>query len=109
MVLITGASGFLGQRLVRYLSAGGQRVRALYYNSIPTGDLASMPGVEWLQCDLLDVFAVAEAMEGVSHVYHCAAIVSFLPADREVMLHFNTESTAVPRPPAAFSIRWESS
>lgn len=94
MVLITGASGFLGQRLVRYLSAGGQRVRALYYNSIPTGDLASLPGVEWLQCDLLDVFAVAEAMEGVSQVYHCAAIVSFLPADREVMLHFNTESTA---------------
>lgn len=94
MILITGASGFLGQRLVRYLSAGGQRVRALYCSSVPTPDLAALPGVEWLQCDLLDVFAVAEAMEGVTHIYHCAAIVSFLPREREAMLHFNTESTA---------------
>jgi nucleoside-diphosphate-sugar epimerase len=33
-------------------------------------------------------------MQGVGDVYHCAAIVSFHPKDKEQMVHFNIESTA---------------
>ncbi len=33
-------------------------------------------------------------MQGIEDVYHCAAMVSFQPADREKILHFNPESTA---------------
>ena len=47
-----------------------------------------------MQCDLLDVYAVEEAMQGITHIYHCAAIVSFDPRKRDAMLHFNPESTA---------------
>ena len=47
-----------------------------------------------MQCDLLDIYEVEEAMQGITDVYHCAAIVSFQPADKEKMLHFNVESTA---------------
>ena len=47
-----------------------------------------------MQCDLLDVYAVEEAMQNVTDVYHCAAIVSFDPRKKEAMLHFNPESTA---------------
>lgn len=94
MVLVTGASGFLGQHIVRLLSGKGQEVRAMYHKHPPSCSLASLPGVKWMRSDLLDVFDVEEAMDGVSEVYHCAAVVSFQPADRKRMLHFNIESTA---------------
>src|ERR1044072_3569783 len=94
MVLVTGASGFIGQHLVRYLSAKGEQVRALYNRHAPSPELKALPGVEWYKYDLLDIYDVAEAMYGVTEVYHCAAIVSFDPALKEEMLHFNIESTA---------------
>ncbi len=94
MILVTGGSGFLGQHLVRQLSASGVQLRALYHRHAPVGPLAQLPGVEWLQCDLLDVYAVEEAMRGITDIYHCAAFVSFNPRLRDDMLHFNPESTA---------------
>jgi dihydroflavonol-4-reductase len=94
MILLTGASGFLGQHLLHYLSANGSNVRALYNNQAPSASLRTLPGVEWLKYDLLDIYAVEEAMHGIDEVYHCAAIMSFHPKKREEMLHFNAESTA---------------
>ncbi len=94
MVLVTGASGFLGQHLVRYLSAQSVSVRALYHSHIPPDELKNLPGIEWACCDLLDIFDVEEAMKGVTEIYHCAAIVSFDPRMRDKMMHFNPESTA---------------
>ncbi len=94
MILVTGASGFLGQHLVQSLAAKGLPVRALYNRNKPTGQLAQLKGVDWQYADLLDVYDVEEAMKGVTHVYHCAAIVSFEPKHQEAMLHFNPESTA---------------
>ena len=94
MILITGASGFLGQHLVRSLSAQGKQARALYNHHAPSAALTALPGITWQQCDLLDVYAVEEAMQGITDVYHCAAIISFSPHRHEEMLHFNTESTA---------------
>lgn len=69
-------------------------MRALYHSTLPGDDLKALPGVSWVQCDLLDVFAIEEVMQGVQEVYHCAAVVSFKPADKEWLLHFNVESTA---------------
>jgi dihydroflavonol-4-reductase len=94
MILVTGASGFLGVRLVQQLSAQHLRIRAVYHSHPPDSLLATLPGVEWVQCDLLDIVQVEEIMAGITSVYHCAAIVSFDPADATKMLHFNTESTA---------------
>jgi nucleoside-diphosphate-sugar epimerase len=94
MVLVTGASGFLGQHLVRRLSAKGQMVRALYHSHPPSADLENLPGIEWMQADLLDIFDVEDAMKGIAQVYHCAAVVSFDPRRHEQMLHSNPESTA---------------
>jgi nucleoside-diphosphate-sugar epimerase len=94
ITLVTGASGFLGRHLVRYLSQQGHTVRALYNNNPPAEDLKSLDNVSWEKYDLLDIYDVETAMQDVSDVYHCAAIVSFHPKDKERMLHFNIESTA---------------
>ena len=94
MILITGASGLLGQHLTRLLAEKRLNIRALYNSHPPAEELTNLPGVQWLKCDLLDTLAVEEAMNGVDQVYHCAAIVSFHSADNERMLHVNTEITA---------------
>lgn len=94
IVLVTGASGFVGSHLTRYLSGKGETVRALYYSHPPADEMKQLPGVSWLRADLLDVFDVEEAMQGVTEVYHCAAIVSFKKEDRQQLMHFNRESTA---------------
>jgi len=93
MILITGASGFLGRHLVRQLSSQGLQVRALYHTHAPDSELANLPGISWMQCDLLDIFAVEEAMKDVTEVYHCAAIVTFDPEKKDEMLHFNPTGT----------------
>ena len=94
MILVTGASGFLGIHLVRALSGSGAQVRALYYNHPPSDSDAHLKGVQWQRADLLDVYDVEDAMAGITHIYHCAAILSFDPAMQGDMLHFNPESTA---------------
>lgn len=94
MQLVTGASGFIGQHLVKLLSEKGQEVRALYHKREPDDELKQLPGVNWMQCDLLDIYAVEEALKGINDIYHCAAIVSFSGKDKERILHCNVESTA---------------
>lgn len=93
MILVTGASGFLGRHLVQYLSGQGKQVRALFHNNPPTEAVLQHKNIFWQQCDLLDVYSVEQALQGISEVYHCAAIVSFHPSQREKMMHFNVEST----------------
>jgi nucleoside-diphosphate-sugar epimerase len=66
----------------------------LYNRCQPSSELTNLPGVTWACYDLLDIYDVEAAMQGVDEVYHCAAIVSFDPRRREEMLHFNPESTA---------------
>jgi nucleoside-diphosphate-sugar epimerase len=66
----------------------------LYFNTPPNEGSKELPNVEWFRCDLLDVFAVEEAMDAVEEVYHCAGIVSFERQRREELMHFNVESTA---------------
>lgn len=94
MVLITGASGLLGQHLVAYLSAKGIRVRALYHSSPPiyyTRIDDSL--VEWKQVDILDYFSLDACFDQITHVYHCAAVVSYDPRHYTQMWDVNVQGT----------------
>jgi nucleoside-diphosphate-sugar epimerase len=71
-VLVTGASGFVGGRLVRRLLAAGRPVRALARSPMP--DLAEL-GAEVVRADIADATAVREACAGVATVFHTAARV----------------------------------
>ncbi len=92
MIFVTGASGLVGSHLIKSLLSKGKSVTALYRHKAPVFEGAEK--VKWVAGDLLDVTALAEAMEGATHVYHCAAIVSFSPSKSEEMIKANQEGTA---------------
>jgi nucleoside-diphosphate-sugar epimerase len=72
-VLVTGASGFLGRRVVAALRERGLRVRAMVRSSpLPAG----FEDVETVDAMLGDDAGVAQAVAGVRAVVHCAARVA---------------------------------
>lgn len=68
-VAVTGASGFLGGRLVERLLAEGARVTSLQRRA-PTG--AMHPGMQAQVLDLADADAVRAATAEADYVFHCA-------------------------------------
>jgi len=74
LILVTGATGFIGRNLVRELSARGTRVRCFVRASSDCSALNGL-GVEIAVGDLLDPPSILRALEGVSVVYHLAATV----------------------------------
>jgi uncharacterized protein YbjT (DUF2867 family) len=66
-VLITGATGTLGRKVVGAVTAAGHHVRAMSRRSH-----VGYTGVHWAQGDLLANTGVDAAVEGVDVIVHCA-------------------------------------
>jgi dihydroflavonol-4-reductase len=91
-VLVTGATGFLGGRLARLLSAQGFEVRTTGLPRDPTEILEGLP-CEHVPADLLDEGAVRRLVEGVEVVFHVAALVTFRPELYARQWQVNVEGT----------------
>jgi nucleoside-diphosphate-sugar epimerase len=92
MIFVTGATGLIGSFLVRELVARGIAVRALHRGAAPT---TAFPEVDWVQGDILDATLLASAISpDVTHVFHCAGLVSYAPQDEDALLQTNVEGTA---------------
>lgn len=87
--LVTGASGFIGARLLPALQAAGWEVRA-YVHRTP---LAPASGVFSFSGDILDEGALAAAMAGADAVFHLAAAVGSAVTDRRAFHAVNVEGT----------------
>ncbi|HUF13338.1 MAG TPA: NAD-dependent epimerase/dehydratase family protein [Longimicrobiales bacterium] len=72
LAMVTGATGFVGSHLVDALRAESVPIRAVVRATSTTQRLVAA-GVEVVVADLADAAALAEAMRGVSVVYHLAA------------------------------------
>lgn len=95
MILITGANGLIGSFVVRRCLEAGETVRAIRRTDSDLSLLADVhQRVEWVEGDVLDVSSLDRALDGVTHVVHAAAIVSFVPRDRARMHQVNIEGTA---------------
>jgi dihydroflavonol-4-reductase len=92
MIFVTGATGLIGSFLLRELQARGLKVRALHRGPAPT---ESLPEIDWVQGDILDATLLTSAISPeVTHVFHCAGLVSYAPQDEDALLQTNVEGTA---------------
>lgn len=96
----------VGSHLAANLCLQGEKVRATYrkctdfsgvkqvfsYYSDDPEKLFNQ--IEWVEADITDIPALSPAFEGITQVYHCAALVSFQKKDYEKMRKVNIEGTA---------------
>jgi len=100
-VLVTGATGQVGCRLVRQLLAGNYEVRAVILIDDPNKGRLDDLDVEIIEGNLLDISLCEKAMDKVPYVIHTANLVGPLPGMSEteffnnnVMSTFNLTSSA---------------
>ncbi|GAB3884051.1 NAD-dependent epimerase/dehydratase family protein [Spirosoma agri] len=94
-VFITGATGFIGSHIARRYLAEGQPVSALKRPDSGYGMAADVADqITWYAGDILDIPSLEAAIHPQTDVIHAAAIVSFVPKDRDQMERINVEGTA---------------
>lgn len=71
MILVTGATGYVGRYVVKALTDAGEDVRCLVRN--PKG--VNLPEVELVHGDITDPVSLAVACTGVSKIIHLVAII----------------------------------
>jgi dihydroflavonol-4-reductase len=100
VVMVTGASGFLGIHILERLVADGHQVRAFVRRPSKLRDHLALLGVETddprvdvVPGDMTDPTAVRETASGCDHVIHAAATFSYRRRDAERMLSENAIGT----------------
>jgi nucleoside-diphosphate-sugar epimerase len=107
MVLVTGGTGLLGSHLILQLLQANVTVRATYRSEASLEEARLLfshyegkeaetlfEQIRWVKADIKDVPALDKAFEGISMVYHTAAMISFNPAAWDALKKTNVEGTA---------------
>lgn len=104
MILVTGATGLVGGNLLWFLLKDNEKIVAIkrktsnlrnlhsifnFYTAEPEKHLNR---IEWREADVLDPVSLDKAMNGISIVYHCAAVVS-LGKGGDAMIETNVTGT----------------
>ena len=105
MILVTGGTGLVGSHLLFDLAKKGESIRALKRENSSLLDVREcfsyytdsadelFDKIEWVNGDMLDIESLENALEGITKVYHCAAIVSFKKTDKAKIKRINVEGT----------------
>lgn len=106
MILVTGGTGLVGSHLLLQLIKSGFVVRATYRQNSNLKRVekifayygqkseALFSKIEWILADLNDIPSLETAFQDITHVYHCAALISFDPKDYDILHKINTRGTA---------------
>ncbi|WP_179375223.1 SDR family oxidoreductase [Winogradskyella wichelsiae] len=106
MILVTGGTGLVGSHLLFQLLKSDQPIRATYRNektlkrvkhvfSYFSEDVEMLFNkIEWIEADINNVPQLQDAFKNITHVYHCAAFVSFEPNKYKLLRTINIKGTA---------------
>lgn len=104
MILVTGGTGLVGRHLLLSLTQQEQPIKATYRDKKRIEEVAAFfafakaesqfSKVSWVKACITDVTALGHAFEGITHVYHCAALISFDPYQTRQLRKTNVEGTA---------------
>ncbi|WP_299225486.1 NAD-dependent epimerase/dehydratase family protein [uncultured Psychroserpens sp.] len=107
MILVTGGTGLVGSHLLyKLVSNNNNNVKAIYrrqhtlervkhvfsYYSNQAENLFN--SIEWIEANINDVPKLEVVFKDITHVYHCAAFVSFEPNKYYELRKINIEGTA---------------
>lgn len=91
-VLVTGATGFLGQWLTRRLLEEGHDVRVLVRSKAKLEDLSDLK-LEVSEGDVTNPESLDRACKGVQGVFHLAGLIAYSRAQRQAMEAVNVQGT----------------
>jgi len=104
MILVTGATGLVGSHLLVQLLQENEEVKALFRSEKQIEKVKNVfafynqtrlfDKINWVKGDITDIPSLEIAFENVTHVYHCAALISFDPSDEDELRKINIEGTA---------------
>tara|TARA_Y100000996_G_scaffold86936_1_gene60689 strand:- start:9754 stop:10719 length:966 start_codon:yes stop_codon:yes gene_type:complete len=106
MILVTGATGFVGSELICLLVKKNLNVVGLYRNEIQKNktihiiksrlkkNTEKLKKIKWIKANLTDFSSLENAFFGIKKVYHCAALVSMAFKDQKRLLKINQEGTS---------------
>ncbi len=94
VVLVTGATGFIGSHVARLVVERGDEVRL----GVQAGSRDT--AIQDLDCrrvklEVRDRRSVRRALKGVDRVFHCAGVTSVRPADAELVFDVNVGGTRI--------------
>ncbi|MGB5990402.1 MAG: NAD-dependent epimerase/dehydratase family protein [Marinifilaceae bacterium] len=105
MILVTGGTGLVGSHLLYELTSSDFNVKAIKRKTSSLENLKQcfeyytkdykklLNKIEWVEADVSDKDSLKEALKNVKILYHCAAMVSFNPQDKEKMRNINIQGT----------------
>jgi len=106
MILVTGGTGLVGSHLLYQLVLQNENVVAIhrknsnlsavknvfsYYTDTSESLFSS---IIWIEADITDIPSLTIAFQNITHVYHCAALISFSRNNYRKMRKINIEGTA---------------
>jgi dihydroflavonol-4-reductase len=92
MILVTGASGFVGSAVARQLLQAGEQVRVLVRSTSSRVNVAD-PKLDIVVGDLRDAVSLARALQGVRVLFHVAADYRLWARNDNDIIRTNVEGT----------------
>ncbi|MHA2069779.1 MAG: NAD-dependent epimerase/dehydratase family protein [Candidatus Thorarchaeota archaeon] len=91
-ILVTGATGFIGRKLIAALVEAEHEVTAFVR---PTSNRSGLPeGIRFSEGEMLDETSLKKAVDGHEVVIHLAAYFDFYPIDVDLMYRVNIEGSS---------------
>ena len=91
-ILITGATGFIGNHVTKFCIEQGDNVRAMVMSGEDQSPLDGLD-VEIIEADLLEKKTLEKCVQGVEGIYHLAGLFSIWTKDPDLHLKVNVEGT----------------